>query len=231
MFADICNMHILLVGATHSELDAIESAISPKENLKKHLSMAVTGVGLVSTTYSLLKIVSREKPDLILQAGIAGCFKMNQEGSVVVVRDEVVADMGVLESDEFRDVFDLGLADKHDMPYTNGHLPNPYQKLIKYSALPAVNGISINEITTEPDRIRSYQQRFDPFVESMEGAALHYVCIEERIPFLQLRAISNFVGERDKSKWQMKAALGALQTEIIGLIEKLLLEDENFFGF
>ena len=34
----------------------------------------------------------------------------------------------------------------------------------------------------------------------MEGAALHYACIMEHIPFIQLRAVSNFVGERDKNK-------------------------------
>jgi futalosine hydrolase len=31
----------------------------------------------------------------------------------------------------------------------------------------------------------------------MEGAALHFVCLQEDISFIQLRAISNFVGERD----------------------------------
>ena len=43
------------------------------------------------------------------------------------------------------------------------------------------------------------------------GAALHYVCREMNIPFLQIRAASNYIGERDKEKWQMKEAIGLSQ--------------------
>jgi futalosine hydrolase len=41
----------------------------------------------------------------------------------------------------------------------------------------------------------------------MEGAALHYVCINEGIPFIHLRAVSNLVGERDKQRWKMQKAI------------------------
>ena len=56
----------------------------------------------------------------------------------------------------------------------------------------------------------------------MEGAAFHYVCLQENIPFVQLRAISNFVGERDKSKWLMKEAIENLNRETIALVHPLL---------
>ena len=52
----------------------------------------------------------------------------------------------------------------------------------------------------------------------MEGAALHYVCLQQSVPFLQIRSISNEVGERDKSKWRMKEAVENLNTELIKLI-------------
>jgi futalosine hydrolase len=51
------------------------------------------------------------------------------------------------------------------------------------------------------------KHKYNADVESMEGAALHYVCIQKNIPFLQIRGISNQVGERDKSKWQFKEAI------------------------
>ena len=51
-----------------------------------------------------------------------------------------------------------------------------------------------------------YENKFLPVIESMEGAALHYVCLMEKIPFLQIRSISNYIGERDKKKWNMKDA-------------------------
>ena len=51
--------------------------------------------------------------------------------------------------------------------------------------------------------IKFYRDVFDPVTESMEGAALHYVCMMENVPFLQIRSISNYIGERNKKKWDM----------------------------
>jgi futalosine hydrolase len=55
----------------------------------------------------------------------------------------------------------------------------------------------------------------------MEGACLHYVGRTANIPFLQIRAISNYVGERDKSKWQIKEAIAALNQALLKYTEKL----------
>jgi futalosine hydrolase len=48
----------------------------------------------------------------------------------------------------------------------------------------------------------------------MEGAAFHYVCLMKQIPFIQIRSISNKVGERDKRKWKMKHAIERLKEEL-----------------
>jgi len=52
----------------------------------------------------------------------------------------------------------------------------------------------------------------------MEGAGLHYVCLQENIPFLQLRAVSNDVGQRDKSKWDLSTSIGALNKELTNIL-------------
>jgi futalosine hydrolase len=53
----------------------------------------------------------------------------------------------------------------------------------------------------------------------MEGAALHYVCLQQEINFLQLRSISNIVGERDKQKWEMKEAIANLNMELKKILQ------------
>ena len=55
----------------------------------------------------------------------------------------------------------------------------------------------------------------------MEGAAMHYVCLMEKIPFLQLRSISNYIGERNKRKWNMNESIINLNNELIKLIKKI----------
>ncbi|NBO57344.1 MAG: hypothetical protein EBU73_00185 [Chitinophagia bacterium] len=54
------------------------------------------------------------------------------------------------------------------------------------------------------------ENQFNPVLESMEGAAFHYCCIMKNIPFIQIRGVSNYVGERNKSKWQIEASLEAV---------------------
>jgi futalosine hydrolase len=56
----------------------------------------------------------------------------------------------------------------------------------------------------------------------MEGAALHYTALMEGVPFLQLRAISNYIGERDKSMWKMAEAVSRLNEELQKLLTKAL---------
>lgn len=55
----------------------------------------------------------------------------------------------------------------------------------------------------------------------MEGAALHYVCLMEKVPFIQIRAVSNYIAERNKKNWNMKSSIINLNTELIRLLDHL----------
>jgi len=94
-------------------------------------------------------------------------------------------------------------------------------QLIDKTQLPPVRAITVNEITTRAERIKQLMEKYTPAAESMEGAAFHYVCLQEGIPFIQLRAISNFIGERDKSQWKMEEAIGNLNQQLIRFLNKL----------
>jgi futalosine hydrolase len=43
----------------------------------------------------------------------------------------------------------------------------------------------------------------------------------EKIPFLQIRSVSNYIGQRNKNKWNSKDAITNLNQEIINLTGKL----------
>ena len=45
----------------------------------------------------------------------------------------------------------------------------------------------------------------------MEGAAFFYVCLNENVKFMEIRSVSNRVGEEDTSKWESTKALEALK--------------------
>jgi futalosine hydrolase len=46
------------------------------------------------------------------------------------------------------------------------------------------------------------------------------VCLTEKIPFAELRAISNYVEPRNRDNWKMKEAIENLNTILIELFEK-----------
>jgi len=182
--------------------------------------LVITGVGSVATAYHLTKVVKEHKPGLIIQAGIAGGFDTNSElGEVVIIKRDRIADLGVEEKGQWNDLLDLGLAHENVAPFKDGWLVNENKKLEQYG-LRMVDAITINEITTSEKRINILREKYHPVVESLEGAAFHFVCLQENIPFIQLRAVSNYVGERDKSNWKMALAIKNLNVELSKIIEQ-----------
>jgi futalosine hydrolase len=181
----------------------------------------ITGIGSLTTVYSLMRQIGRRKPDIIIQAGIAGCFTPGRIANVLTVKEETLGDLGVQEGQQFKSIFDLNLMDRNTPPFSNGHLVNPHKTLLDLSGLEQVKAVTINEISTDKARIDWYQQNIAPVVESMEGGALHFTCLKEDIPFLQIRAVSNDIGQRDKSKWDIRSAITNLNRELMQILKKL----------
>lgn len=194
-------------------------ALSQKDSHTVHF--LITGVGLMAATYALTKEVTVNRPDAVIQAGMAGTFVAEHPlGTVVAVRSECIGDAGVKEETGFLSLFDLKLLSPGAQPWQEGKLVNG-GRLLHTSGLPVVDGITVNEISTSEERIGYYRDSQKAQIESMEGAALHYVALLENIPFLQIRSLSNFIGERDKSKWQLKEAIANLNRELQNILMKL----------
>ncbi len=94
--------------------------------------------------------------------------------------------------------------------------PNQFKEL----ELSSVEGVTGNISHGTPDSITKITSKFDPDVESMEGAAVFYVCMHEKIPFLEIRAISNYVESRDTAKWDIPLAIENLTDELFRFLRK-----------
>jgi len=212
-------MRIILCAATEMEIAPTLQALSLKHN--RAVELLITGVGLMACTYALTKEVAANRPDLIIQAGVAGSLLADQPlAQVVVVRSECIGDLGVEENGSFHSLFDLKLSNQNTVPWQMGRLTNQ-NSIVAATGLPVVDGVTVNEISTDESTIHYYRDQLAVQVESMEGAALHYIGLLEKIPFLQIRSLSNFIGERDKAKWKMKEAITALNRELQRILMKL----------
>jgi futalosine hydrolase len=214
-------MYILLCAATDFEIQPTIDFIA--ENVPGKIEVLITGLGLSAATYQLTKSITAHKPRLVLQAGIAGGFDKDlPAGKVVAIRSESIGDLGVFETGEFKTLFEMNFLEDNSFPWTNRKLVND-NSLLASAGLDLADGVSVNEITTSSERISYYKEKLGAQVESMEGAALHYVCLQEKVPFLQIRSLSNFVGERDKSKWLIKEAIANLNSEL----QRIILKFQN----
>lgn len=218
-------MKVVITSATEKEIILIKQAINPVFTINNpdfSVLFHESGIGILSSCFSIAKLIFEEKPDLIIQAGIAGTF--NNEISlseVTAVKEEILADTGVEENGKFKDLFDLKLQNEDLFPFKNKRLINTQLDKLNYLKLNEVTGITVNEITTRTERITQYKAKYNPAVETMEGASLHYCCMQTSTSFIQIRAISNYIGERDKSNWELKNTLKNLSETILLYINYL----------
>jgi futalosine hydrolase len=214
-------MNCLIAAATVIEISPFLHWLKTEKKSPVDIDVVITGIGLTATTYSLTKQVALKRPGIIIQAGVGGCFDTRIPlGSVFAIKQEAIADQSVIELNKLKTLFDLDLVPQNQFPFQKGWLINK-NDILKKTKLRKVKGVSTNEITTSKEKLQFYKAAFDPVVESMEGAALHYVCLLEKIPFIQLRSVSNYIAERNKKNWNMKESIINLNNELVHLLNKL----------
>ena len=192
---ELYSMNVLVIAATERELSLIKEISFAHTTVKVHF--AVTGVGLMPSTYAIMQLIASVEPGLVVDLAF--------------------------ETDRYHDIFELGLAEKNMPPFEQGAIVNHHDHLILAAGLHAVAAVSVNEISSNPLKIALFAEKYKGDIESMEGAALHYVCTLQQIPFIQIRGISNLVGERDKAKWKIPESLLAATNACINLINKIQL--------
>lgn len=183
------------------------------------IQILISGVGVPTVIYSLLKKISQEDFDLILQVGIAGTYNLNNSiGSVVEVASDTFGDIGVEEKNgDFTSLFEMELSDKNKFPFTNGWLVNDTTS--DFDFLKKVSGITINKVSGTKESIEKIRKNYPQAeIETMEGAAFNYVCLLEKKRFVQIRSISNLVEPRNKNNWQIEPAISQLNKVTLELI-------------
>ncbi|MFN8252349.1 MAG: futalosine hydrolase [Ferruginibacter sp.] len=213
-------MQILLVAATDNEIELFINAYP-------NLDILVTGVGAAACMYHVTKRLYKEEYDFVIQAGIAGAFTTELElGQAVLVKQDSFGDLGTEEKHVFTPCTRSGLIPAHQFPYADGWLMN-MAGIPRETTLKTVKAVTVNKVTDDIVQRQQLLTVYNPQIETMEGAALHYACLMEDIPFVQLRSISNYVGERDKSKWKIKEAFESLSKELVTLINQITLHPIN----
>ncbi|MGW7240818.1 futalosine hydrolase [Streptomyces sp. NPDC054804] len=144
---------------------------------------------------------------LVVSAGIAGGFRPAAPVGSLVVADEIVAaDLGAETADGFVPVTELGFG-------TVSHRPPDSLVRATAEATGARPGavLTVSTVTGSADRAAELRARHPhALAEAMEGFGVAEAAAAHGVPVLEIRAVSNPVGPRDRAAWRIADALAAL---------------------
>ena len=179
------------------------------------LHFLITGIGMTATAYYTGKALD-DSFDAAFNLGICGSFNSNLEiGTVVNVYEDNFSELGAEDGEIFLSLEELNLEGASKMLNSSGAMS------IELEKLPRVNGITVNTSHGNEKSIEKVCIKFHPLIESMEGAAFMFACENERIPYAQIRAVSNFVERRNKDSWNIPLAINNLNSKFIEILNSL----------
>ncbi|WP_405554867.1 futalosine hydrolase [Streptomyces sp. NBC_01171] len=157
---------------------------------------ALTAAALTGTPYGL-----------VVSAGIGGGFQPEAPvGSLVVADAITAADLGAETPDGFLPVTDLGFGTVTHLP------PNSLVRgVVEATGARPGTVLTVSTVTGTATRAAALRERHPgALAEGMEGFGVAEAAAAHGVPVLEIRAVSNPVGPRDRAAWRIGDALGAL---------------------
>ena len=225
---------ILIAAAVAGELEGIRGRLDAVSTIQcgrqlvtigrlgtQAVRLVVTGPGLSNAVHGLTAAVTAQRPGMILQTGCGGGFGEAglSVGDVAVASAEIDAQLGVEPAES------AVVADKLPFPVIragrrsifNRYPVDASESTCAFNVLSARLGgssvkvytgpfITVATVTAGPVRSGVMHRCYGALVENMEGAGAAHVSVLYGIPFLEIRAVSNRAGDRDKRRWDLPLA-------------------------
>ncbi|WP_432122400.1 futalosine hydrolase [Streptomyces sp. S1] len=151
--------------------------------------------------------------DLVVSAGIAGGFQPAAPlGSLVVSSAIVAADLGAETPDGYLAVEELGFG--RSVHPVSGALTGRIAAALTAGGVPCAVApvLTVSTVTGSARRAAELAERHPgAAAEAMEGFGVAEAAAAYGVPVVELRAVSNAVGPRDRAAWRIGDALDALR--------------------
>jgi futalosine hydrolase len=164
-----------------------------------------TGVGPVAAALATSRALATGTYVAVVNVGIGGGFRGRAK----------VGDVVIVDTDHY---VELGREDREPLSLPGGHTltTSASSSLALLDAAreqtsEAVFGHAITSatITTSDARAAELNERFEASVESMEGFAVLHAAALAGVPAIEVRGISNLVGDRATSGWDFRSGSDA----------------------
>ena len=184
------------------------------------------GLGKANTAAGLAIAIAELRPSAVLQVGIGGAYvgSFLSVGMAMLATEDVQLDLGLRRPEGWADWGALGFplrpqnpdvlvadaVDRGSQPVRVVAVPTDgamTDVIAAATGVPRGRFATLDAVTHDVHLGTAMQAAFDVSVESMEGAAAAQTALALGIPFAELRAVSNVVGERDKAHWDLRGAV------------------------
>lgn len=236
---------IAILAAVPCETDLLRKSLSPCEVVDHYgqslyrgrlfgraVELLHTGVGKANAASAATLLLSR-RPAAIFMVGCGGAFPASglTIGDLALAEREILGDEGVLTPNGFLDLQRIGLpavttakgALYNEFPVADVWLARAETVLADFAAeegIQVATGpfVTVSTCSGTAASGAALQQRTSGLCENMEGAGAALVCARHRIPFFELRGISNLVEDRDPSRWNLQQGAEIAQRALLTLL-------------
>lgn len=225
-------MNLLIISATSIEIKPLITRLGKGRALQHHVTryrykqyaidVLITGVGMVPTAVFTSIVLGKYKYDAVFNVGICGSFNHDIPlGTVLNITSDCLPETGAEDGEHFLSLIDLKLLDQDEFPFSGGKLINDSvfdSNLI--NSLLIATGVTVNTVHGNANNIEAFLKRGHVDVESMEGAAFMFSCKLHKKRHIQIRSVSNYIEDRDVSKWNIQLAIQNVNQFILDLLNE-----------
>ncbi|HEY0871220.1 MAG TPA: futalosine hydrolase [Acidothermaceae bacterium] len=228
-------MRVLVVCAVEAERDAVVrnfGAVRPVtvdgfsgvavDTAAGELRAFSVGVGPVAAAIGTSALIAGMDYDLVASAGIAGGFRGRVAiGDVVLANLATYADLGVRVDDGFLSVRDLGIDQDSSLAFGDQRLIDRMSasgvlvgEVLTLSAMTGTDADAEELAARYPSALAEAMEGFAVVAATRDHGGIRYVA--------EIRAISNLIGRRDRSTWNIPLAFDALADAMSTLLNEPL---------
>jgi len=210
---------------------------------KNNVVHVISGMGKTNASHAATILIEKFALLFVINFGIGGAYPSSglKIGDIAVATKEIYGDEGLLLKDGFHtaDAIGIPLLRKGGKKYfTEFPLDKELAKrvidIFKRQLHPPIpplprggdrgviiksgSFLTVSTCTGTDRRAKELEKRFKVICENIEGAAIAHICAMYGVPMLEIRGISNIVGDRDKSKWDIKTAALNCQKAVLDFL-------------
>ena len=186
---------------------------------QRHEVIAVAGgVGKVNAAMAAQLTILKYAPDLIMDVGVAGCFKNVEIGTLMLAQSFIQHDVDTTAVGD-----PIGLVstvNRVDFPVDGFDAARKALDKLGLNYLAGI-GATGDWFATGTDRAREIEKTFHPLFCEMEGGAIAQVCLRNHVHFLAVKSVSDCLFGDGNYAFNFPKAMENLNQIVLKLIQTL----------